>query len=111
MLALLAAGLAACGAPMSPGAAAAPPGEAARWLLTWHAPVPAEGPGLTAFEAEAAAIARVPVRRVASVSPAVLAVTIACGSEAACAEANARLRADARVVDLVPDARRRTSAP
>lgn len=111
MLALLAAGLAACGAPLSPGAAAASSAEAGRWLLTWHAAVPAEGAGLASFEAEAAAIARVPVRRVASVSASVVAVTIDCGSEAACVQASARLRADARVIDLVPDARRRASAP
>lgn len=82
-----------------------------RWLLTWHQAVAAEGPGLAAFEAAASTVAGVPVRRIASVSGPQLAVTIACAGEAACAAAQARLRADPRVVSLEPDARRRAVTP
>lgn len=95
---------------------AAHPGEVApdpanRWMLTWHRPVSAQPQALDDFEAEAARIAGVPVRRLAAVSDRVLVVTLACEGAARCADAQARLRADPRVEALVPDARRRRQSP
>ena len=90
------------GSPADPGA---------RWLLTWHRALPAGAEALAHFEAEASAIAGLPVRRVAAVSDRVVAVTLACDTTARCAEAQARLRRDPRVAELAPDARRRTLSP
>jgi hypothetical protein len=100
-------------APAAPSAAssAASPDALTRWLLTWHRPVPADAAGLAAWEAEAGAIAGVTLRRAAAVSETLVAVTLACDGEAACAAARERLRADPRVRDLVPDARRRAASP
>lgn len=90
---------------------AEPAAPVSRWLLTWHRQVPDDGAALAAWEAEASALAGLPVRRVATVSGPVVAVTLACEGEAACAVARERLRADPRVRDLVPDARRRPASP
>lgn len=109
---LVAASVAGCAAavpaPEPAGAATEPAG---RWLLTWHRPVAAQTQALADFEAEASAIAGVPVRRLAAVSDRVVSVSLACPGAARCADAQARLRADPRVEALVPDARRRPSVP
>ena len=94
----------------APEAALSAHEPANRWMLTWHRAVAAQGQALADFEAEASGIAGVPVRHLAAVSDRVLAVTLACPGAAACARAEARLRADPRVEALVPDARRRAAA-
>ena len=105
-VALLAVG--GCASPEVPSATQdAPP----RWLLTWYRPLAADAAGVARFEADAAALAGVPVRYLAAASDRVVAVALDCASEAHCQAARDRLRADPRVVDIQPDARRRTHAP
>lgn len=104
-VALLAVG--GCASPVVPATQEAP----TRWLLTWHRPLAADAAGVARFEADAAAVAGVPVRYLAAASDRVAAVVLDCGSEAHCQAARDRLRADPRVVDFQPDARRRAHSP
>lgn len=103
--------LLAVGGCASPGATDAGPDGTARWLLTWHRPVAADARGVAAFEADAAALAGVRVRYLASASDRIVAISLDCASPPRCQAALDRLRSDPRVVELQPDARRRATAP
>ncbi len=94
-------------APAGPGSATA----VTRWLLTWHRAVPEDAAALRTFEADISKLAGVPVHHVTAVSDRVRAVVLDCADGDACARARDRLRADRRVVALVPDERRRTHIP
>lgn len=79
-----------------------------RMVLTWHRAVPADAASTAVLEAELSRVAGVPVRVAATIGPQSAAVVLACAAGAACAEAERRLRADARVIDLTSDGRRRS---
>lgn len=97
-----------------PQPAAAPDDGSARMILTWHEALPDDAASIARFEAEASRLAGVAVRRLATVSERVSAISIDCADAPACRDAAARLRADRRVVDLLTDSRRgshRTQSP
>lgn len=105
VIAVVALSVVACSA--TPAGAVPSAGGDQRMVLTWRQAVPADAASTAALEAELSRLAGVPVRVAATIGPRSVAVVLACASGPACADAERRLRADAQVIDLIPDGRRR----